>query len=346
MNYEYTNKIISGISIKTIPNKIKYQEKDTEIDLSGGRLLLTYEDNTTSPISMKKEGITVSGFIVGQKGKQIISIEYKQKQTTFEIEVTGVKYEENESGGVTINKVEQNSTGTDNENKNIKVEIPTEINGKPVTEIGSGAVEGEEITTIIIPESVTKIAENAFPKNAEITLEVKSNSYAEQYAKGHDMNYELTDKKIASISIKTLPDIIEYVKEETKLDLTGGRLLLTYTDNTTSPISMKKEGIKTSGFIVGKEGKQIINIAYKEKQTSFEINVIGGKGQVEKGDTNLDGKVDATDLLLVKRHIISGSKVEWILKEEKFKAGDINDDGKIDATDLLLVKRKILSSKV
>jgi len=61
------------------------------------------------------------------------------------------------------------------------------------------------------------------------------------------------------------------------------------------------------------------------------------------GDTNQDGKITATDVLFVKRHLVAAKKQEWILTGEKFKAGDINKDGKITATDLLLIKRLVLS---
>ena len=60
------------------------------------------------------------------------------------------------------------------------------------------------------------------------------------------------------------------------------------------------------------------------------------------GDINKDGKITATDLLLVKRHLVAGQKQEWILTGDKFNAGDINKDGKITATDLILIKRLVL----
>ncbi len=61
------------------------------------------------------------------------------------------------------------------------------------------------------------------------------------------------------------------------------------------------------------------------------------------GDINNDGKITATDLILLKRHLVAGQKQEWILEKEKFEAGDINNDGKITATDLILMKRLVLS---
>ena len=60
------------------------------------------------------------------------------------------------------------------------------------------------------------------------------------------------------------------------------------------------------------------------------------------GDVNGDGKITATDVLLVKRHLVAAKKQEWILTGLKFKAGDINKNGNITATDLLLIKRLVL----
>ena len=59
----------------------------------------------------------------------------------------------------------------------------------------------------------------------------------------------------------------------------------------------------------------------------------------EAGDVNKDNKITATDLLMVKRHLVAGENTEWILTEEEFKAADINKDNQITATDLLLLKR-------
>lgn len=60
------------------------------------------------------------------------------------------------------------------------------------------------------------------------------------------------------------------------------------------------------------------------------------------GDVNKDGKITQTDLLLIKRHLVSDKRQEWILTGDKFNAGDMNKDGKITATDLILIKRLIL----
>jgi hypothetical protein len=61
------------------------------------------------------------------------------------------------------------------------------------------------------------------------------------------------------------------------------------------------------------------------------------------GDINNDGKIDVTDLVIIKRYLVSGNKTEWKLTEEKLALSDINNDGKVDITDVVLVKRHIVA---
>lgn len=64
--------------------------------------------------------------------------------------------------------------------------------------------------------------------------------------------------------------------------------------------------------------------------------------EIQIGDINGDKRIDITDLLLLKRHLISGSKEDWKLTEEKLQRADINENGNVDITDLIMLKKKIL----
>lgn len=66
--------------------------------------------------------------------------------------------------------------------------------------------------------------------------------------------------------------------------------------------------------------------------------------EYEVGDINNDGKINATDLLWITRHLIADkTKPNWVLTDSAFSAGDINEDGKITPTDLLLMQRLVLA---
>jgi hypothetical protein len=56
------------------------------------------------------------------------------------------------------------------------------------------------------------------------------------------------------------------------------------------------------------------------------------------GDINGDEKVNALDLLYIKRHILKTD----ILTQARLEAADVNKDDKINALDLLIVKRYVL----
>ena len=56
------------------------------------------------------------------------------------------------------------------------------------------------------------------------------------------------------------------------------------------------------------------------------------------GDVNGDGKVKATDYILIKNYIMDGTGLD----ENKLKAADVNKDGKVKATDYILIKNYIM----
>ena len=58
------------------------------------------------------------------------------------------------------------------------------------------------------------------------------------------------------------------------------------------------------------------------------------------GDVDCDGKVEATDYMLLKRAILGTYKIG----EEGYASADIDRDGKVEATDYMLLKRAILGT--
>ena len=82
-----------------------------------------------------------------------------------------------------------------------ELEIPSEINGKNVTSIGTGAFNGcSDLTNIIIPNSVTNIRDSAFSNCDNVTIYANKNSYTETYAKDNSILFKEIDSSNLSIS--------------------------------------------------------------------------------------------------------------------------------------------------
>ena len=178
-----------------------------------------------------------------------------------------------------------------------------------------------------------------FEENDEFTFqyaEVKENEQdTDKEIKEHTAKVNWIDKKAPTAEVK-------YSTKET----TNGIVVATLT-NESEPITIINNGANREHIFTendefvfkfidkaGNEGTAIAKVDWITKEPTDYII----------GDVNLDGKITATDLLLEKRHLVAGSKQEWILTGDRFKAGDINTDGKITATDLILIKRLVLQN--
>ena len=82
-------KSVNSISVKTNPSKTTYEHDDT-INLAGGVLKVTYDDNSTEDISMTDSNVKITKPTTGKAdvNNQTITISYKGKTTTLKLNVT------------------------------------------------------------------------------------------------------------------------------------------------------------------------------------------------------------------------------------------------------------------
>ena len=92
--------------------------------------------------------------------------------------------------------------------------------------------------------------------------------------KGKSTSFKVTVNKttISSISVKTNPTKTNYFVGE-KLDLTGGVIKVTYSDNSTKTYSMKNSGVKVTGFDSSKSGASTLTVTYGGKTTTFTVQI-------------------------------------------------------------------------
>lgn len=80
------------------------------------------------------------------------------------------------------------------------------------------------------------------------------------------------DKKLESIEVTTLPTKLEYLEGKDTLDVTGGKLKLTYNNGTSEVIDLTPNMV--SGFDNTQVGPQTLTVTYKGKITTFEVEIV------------------------------------------------------------------------
>ncbi len=216
----------------------------------------------------------------------------------------------------------------------ISYDIPNLTNKNVVATINPYMInsEGEKADVKITNNGASK--KYTFKKNGEFSFKYKDALDIDDVEiKEHKAKVDWIDKTNPTAKIKYStkkstkePVTVSLIDESEPITITNNGMNREYT--------FTENGSFTFEFIdqAGNIGKTIAKVDWIEEEQSKTVS----------GDIDDDGKITATDLLLLKRHLVAEKKQEWILKENKFKAGDIDKDNEITATDLLLMKKLVL----
>ena len=83
------------------------------------------------------------------------------------------------------------------------------------------------------------------------------------------------DQTVQSIEITQKPNKLSYVHKVDMLDITGGKLMVTYMDGSTSVVDISSEMV--SGFDNTNVGSNTVTITYGEKTATFEVQIVKAK---------------------------------------------------------------------
>ena len=81
-------------------------------------------------------------------------------------------------------------------------------------------------------------------------------------------------KSLSSIKVSTNPTKTSYIQNYETLNLTGGKITLTYNDKSTEVKDMTASGVTTSGFSNSTVGEKTITVTYGGKSATFKVNVV------------------------------------------------------------------------
>ena len=106
---------VQSIQVTQKPNKLSYVHKVDTLDITGGKLLVTYMDGSTSTVDITPE--MVSGFDNTNVGANTLTVTYGEKTTTFDVQIVRAKVIFQMEDGTIISEKEYQYGDT--------VEIPT-----------------------------------------------------------------------------------------------------------------------------------------------------------------------------------------------------------------------------
>lgn len=254
------------------------------------------------------------------------------------------------------------------------------IDGKFVGKNGSGTTERNEFSYSYWDKSLyatklytgNSLLNNNFPGDENLSYRVAVRKYI-NYQTLFDKDYyvilrpELVIQeatKIESISLTKT----EYVLNEDKLDLTGGKFTVRYNDNTTRDIDMTSDDVSVTGFDNSVIGINTLTISYEGISQTYDVNIIGldekevdNKNNViyniETGTTieqlkekfvNIISITDVSDNLIESGIVKTGYKVKIKISELQNNdyiisvKGDVNGDGIANKDDLILSSKHII----
>ena len=103
----------------------------------------------------------------------------------------------------------------------------------------------------------------------------KGNSSLKAY-----VNFDSTQLKATKIKILSEPNKLEYIKDTEKLDVTGGKILVSMSNGETIEKSLEDSKIKLTGFDNSSVGPKTITVDYMDNRATFVVNVIDSLNQL------------------------------------------------------------------
>ena len=258
-------KTVSSISVKTNPSKTTYEHGDT-INLAGGVLKVTYDDNSIEDISMTDSNVKITKPSTGKAdvNNQTITISYKEKTTTLKLNVTDpVK-----SLAVTtpMNKVEYNHGETfDFTGLALKA---TKKSGATVnlTPSSSGVTKSETTANVNSANFTKTSAEGTVPISGiqKITFTYEGKTTTQSVA---------VNDTISSIALTKQPTKTVY-KQGENLDLTGAVVQVTLGSGGKANINLPDGSVTVSTYNPSTTGsKQHLTVKLGTATASNTIDV-------------------------------------------------------------------------
>lgn len=276
---EIRAKSLTSIAVTTLPTKLGYLQNKETLELDGGKLTLYYDNDSTETLELS--GNMVTGFDNTVLGKNTLTVTYGGKTTTFDVEIEPKSLD-----------------------SIVLTNLPTRLNyleGKDALDVTGGKLtlyynDGTE-EEIDLQENLVTGFDNSKVGEQELTITLggKTTTYS----------VRILAKSLTAIALTTQPTKTQYRQNRDQLNVTGGKLTLSYDNDTTEVIDLTADMV--TGFDNSAVGVKTLTVTYQEKQTTFTVEVVEYNGPAVDENTLILPAQELGDTTVV---WVDGVKVE------------------------------------
>lgn len=255
VNFDSTQLKATKIKILSEPNKLEYIKDMEEIDVTGGKILVSMSNGETLEKSLEDSKIKLTGFDNSTVGPKTITVDYMDNRATF---VVNVIDSPNQLISLTLKKAPT------------KVEYM--VNDTLVRDGGILQATYSNGKTAEISTNSTSVKFSSpnmtVPGTKNVTI-----TYG-----GRSVNYSILVKEkpitLNKIEVLNLPIKTDYIQNTESLDLTGGKIRATFSNGNVLDIQMDSSDVEVVGFNNSNLGRNRLSVSYKGKTTSFDVNIV------------------------------------------------------------------------
>ncbi len=261
----FTNaeKQIASISVKTNPTTTAYEHGDT-IDLTGGVIQVTYDDNSTEYVDMIDPSVSIATGSPADVNNPIVKLDYKGQETSFNITVTDP-----------IQSLLVATPMTQGEYDHGDTLNFAGLTLSAVTKSGSTTTISSTTPGLTISETTANINSPNFTKTSGSSdVEVRGTQVIKFTYDGKTVQQTIiVNDKIASINVVTQPNKTVFKYGET-LDITGATVKVTLESGDTTNINLPDGSATVSAFDNTQTGsKQNLTVTINNKTAPETIDV-------------------------------------------------------------------------
>lgn len=254
------NEVVETIEISKLPDKLDYNDSE-DLDVSGGKIMITYMDGQTKEIEMTKDHITDAYAGVDQAGKREITVSYRGVKTSYK-----------------VNFVQKTLESIEIYNPKTEYYVGDELD-LTYSHLKLNYDNGESIF-VEIDETMISGFDTQTPGKKTLTVTYD----------GKTFDYEITVNPIdvSYIVLESLPTKTVYKYTKEYLDVSGGTLFVMYTNGDTEIVPLEYDMVK--GFDSTLLGEQQITVSYHGIETQFTVTTV----QLDMSGIEIKGLTEKT----------------------------------------------------